>query len=43
MDKKIRKVKKEMSRKLEHLAKMDEPRDAKLKKCDKVMHKKKKK
>jgi hypothetical protein len=28
-----------MSRKLESLAKEDEPRDAKLKKCDKVMKK----
>lgn len=42
MDRKIRKVKREMSRKLESLAKEDEPRDAKLKKCDKEMHKKKK-
>ena len=41
MDKKIRKIKKEMSSNLEKLAKEDEPRDRKLKKCAKIMKKRK--
>lgn len=41
MDKEIRTLKKQMSSKLEKLAKKDEPRDRKIKKCDKMMKRKK--
>jgi len=41
MDKKIEKVKRENDKKMERLVAMDKPRDAKLKKCDKMMKKKK--
>ncbi len=38
MDKKIKKVKKEMDKKMDELVRLDKPRDKKLKKCNK--HKK---
>lgn len=41
MDKKIEEVKKANDKKMEKLVSMDKPRDAKLKKCDKMMRKKK--
>lgn len=40
MDKKIKKVRKLMDKKLDALVAMDIPRDKKLKKCDAVMKKK---
>lgn len=40
MDKKIKAVKRDMDKKLNALVKEDIPRDAKLKKCDKAMKKK---
>lgn len=40
MDKKIKKVKKEMDKKLDSLVKEDIPRDKKIKKCDREMKKK---
>lgn len=43
MDEAIKKVKKSVDKKLSHLVKLDVPRDKKLKKCDKMMKKKKKK
>lgn len=42
MDKEIRKVKQENDRKMDALIKKDIPRDKKIEKCDKEMHKKKK-
>lgn len=42
MDKKIKAVRKEMDKKLDHLVKLDIPRDKKIKKCDMEMKKKKK-
>lgn len=42
MDKKIKAVKREMDKKLNQLVRMDMPRDKKLKKCNKVMKKKRK-
>lgn len=42
MDKKIKRVKREMDKKLNALVKEDMPRDKKLEKCDKEMKRKKK-
>lgn len=42
MDKEILKDKKKMGKMMDTLVKKDKPRDAKLKKCDKAMGKKKK-
>lgn len=42
MDKKIKRVKREMDKKLNALVKEDIPRDKKLEKCDKEMKRKKK-
>lgn len=42
MDKKIKKVKKSMDKKMDSLVAMDKPRDKKLKKCSKIMKSKKK-
>lgn len=41
MDKKILSAKKANDKQMEKLVAMDKPRDAKLKKCDKMMKKKK--
>jgi len=43
MDKAIKKVKASIDKKMNKLVKMDIPRDTKIKKCDKMMKKKKKK
>ncbi len=43
MDKKIKAVRKEMDKKLDHLVALDKPRDKKLEKCAKVMKKQAKK
>lgn len=41
MDKKIKKVRKEMDKKMDKLVSLDKPRDKKIKACDKMMKKKK--
>lgn len=41
MDKKIKAVRKDMDKKMDKLVAMDKPRDKKIKKCDKMMKKKK--
>lgn len=43
MDKKIKKVRQQMDKKMDHLVALDKPRDKKIKACDKMMHKGKKK
>ena len=42
MDKKIKKVKTENDKKMDHLISLDKVRDKKIEKCDKLMKKKKK-
>ena len=41
MDKKILAAKRDMDKKMNHLVALDKPRDKKMKKCDKVMKKRK--
>lgn len=42
MDREIRKVKQKNDKEMDKLIKKDLPRDAKIERCDKMMHKKKK-